>query len=673
MIRGGIFLILACTLLLAQTDQPTYPLLDEAYKLLNRRQYDDAIDLFRQVIEMSPERVEIRKDLAYALLKVGENEAARDQFGEAMKLDPDDHHVALEYAFLCFETGEKVAARRVFDRVRKTGDTESRATAETAFQNINLPLRNGIARWTKVVQEHPGNYSAQKELARLAEQADELELAATHYEHAWRLRPNRTELLLDLGRVWKESGETERSIAALLAASRGAEPRVAERARSLLPERYPYVYEFEQALELTPGNTELRRELAYLHLAMDQNDAAERQFAIVHQQAPDDVLSAAQLGFLLLARKDYDRAMPLLRQVLDSDDKVLAERVRGALNLPQDLDKPRESPKAKVSVEPKVLAERSLQKGYLNDAMKYLSFAHETDPVDFAVMLDLGRTSNILKRDDEAIRWFDLARRSPDPKIAGEAQQSYKNLKPDFKRFRTTFWVMPFFSSRWQDLFAYSQIKTEIRLRSLPIRPYISVRFAGDARRTAGSIAPQYLSESSFIVGVGLRTKVWNGAFAWLEAGSDISYLDRTDRAGRMAPDYRGGVSLGRGWGHPLGGEAPGGFFDTYNDGVFMSRFSNTFIASTRNRFGYTTATLEKLGGFQPQFYWNGSVNLDAKSQAWANFVETGPGLRFRWKGMPRSLVFSIDLLQGFYLIDGNPRGQKYTDIRAGFWYAFSR
>ena len=40
---------------------------------------------------------------------------------------------------------------------------------------------------------------------------------------------------------------------------------------------------------------------------------------------------------------------------------------------------------------------------------------------------------------------------------------------------------------------------------------------------------------------------------------------------------------------------------------------------------------------------------------------------------MPRSFVFNIDLIQGFYLIDGNPRGQKYTDIRAGFWYAFSR
>ena len=48
--------------------------------------------------------------------------------------------------------------------------------------------------------------------------------------------------------------QAERANAALLAASRGAEPRTAEAARELLPARYPYVYEFEEALsKLDPG------------------------------------------------------------------------------------------------------------------------------------------------------------------------------------------------------------------------------------------------------------------------------------------------------------------------------------------------------------------------------------------------------------------------------------
>ena len=86
-------------------------------------------------------------------------------------------------------------------------------------------------------------------------------------------------MLLDLGRVWKQLGRAEEANAALLAASRGAEPRVAEQARELLPERYPYVYEFEKALALDPTNVELRRELAYLHLQMEHRGDAETQFA----------------------------------------------------------------------------------------------------------------------------------------------------------------------------------------------------------------------------------------------------------------------------------------------------------------------------------------------------------------------------------------------------------
>jgi tetratricopeptide (TPR) repeat protein len=647
--------------------------LEKAYASLQARDYDAAISAFRQAAEEAPSRASIRKDLAYALLKIGENEAARDEFAEAVKLDPADHHVALEYAFLCHETGREAVARRVFDRVRKTGDPASRTTAEQAFGNIDRPLAEGIARWKKALEVDPGNFSAHRELARLADQRDEWALASEHYQQAWKLRPDQRSLLLELGRVWEEVGQTERSRAALLAASRGAEPRAAEEARALLPSRYPYVYEFEQALELDPGNVELRREFAYLLLEMGGRTEAERQFSIISEQAPEDLLSAAQLGFLRLSRKDYEGAMPLLRQVLESADDELADRVRTALSLPQTLRRRPETPRSKVSTEAKVLAERSLEAGYLKDAMKYLRIAHETDPVDFSVMLNLGRTHNILKQDEQAVRWFDLARRSPDPEVAEEAERAYKNLRPAFARFRTTFWIMPFYSSRWRDFFGYAQFRTEVRLGKLPFRPYVSVRFTGDARRTIGSVAPEYLSESSFVFGVGVRTPNWNGFTAWAEAGSDVSYLDREDRSGRMAPDYRGGVAFGKGYGDFLGGEAPGAFLSTYNDGVFMSRFDNTFLASTRNRFGYTAPVAEALGGLQTQFYWNGNVTLDTKRQPWANFVETGPGLRFRWKSMPSSLVFSIDLLRGAYVIGDNPRGRDYYDIRAGFWYAITR
>ncbi len=643
---------------------PGYGPLTKAYESLRAKDYASAISSFNRAIEVSPLRAGIRKDLAYTYLKTGEAELARFQFGEAMRLDPNDFHVALEYAFLCFEAREqansrKAEARRIFDRIRSAGDPASRSTAERALRNIDDPLKAGIARWLEALTLSSSNFSAHHELATLFERRDDLENAAEHYLKAWRLRPERKSVLLDLGRTWKSLNRVEDANSALLAASRGGEPRAAEAARELLPARYPYVYEFEKALQLDPGNVELRRELGYLQLKMNHPAEAERQFRAITQQSPEDLLSAAQLGFLFLARKDLAGAMPLLDRVLAGKDEELSNRVRAALGMPQNLRERPETPRSAVTAEARVMAERSIQAGYMKDALRYLTIAHESDPVDFEVMLKLGWTHNTLKNDGDAIRWFALAKRSPDPKVAQEAGKAYSNLRPALARVRTTGWIFPVFSSRWKDVFSYGQIKAELKLGKLPFRPYISTRFIGDLRRTTGGPLPQYLSESAFIVGLGVATNHWRGAMAWAEAGTAIGYLNH-----QMLPDYRGGVAWARSFGTPLGGESPGAFYETTADGVYISRFGKDFLAISQHRLGYSFSALPV------QIYWNGNATIDARRQYWANFAESGPGIRFR---LPSPLLLSVSFLRGVYFVNGgNPRGPNFFDVRAGFWYAFT-
>jgi Tfp pilus assembly protein PilF len=670
-LRITLFVTLALGPVAAQDSDPAFPLLQQAYDALRQKSYDRAIAGFEHAIALAPNRASIHNDLAYTLLKIGENEAARDQFAEAMRLDPADEHVALEYAFLCYETKQQAVARRTFDRIRKNGNP----TAEHAFQNIDRPLAEGIARWREALEMSPDNFSAHQELATLAEQRDELELAAEQYQKAWGLKPAERSLMLDLGRVWKKLGNAEQANVILLAASRGGQPRVAEQARELLPERYPYVYEFEKAIALDPQNHELRREFAYLLLQMDNKDQAEREFQILNRSAPDDLLSAAQLGFLRLKHNDYAGAQPLLDQVLKGGDEELADRVRVALKMPQTL-RHRGSSTQRTSDEAKALADKSMKAGYMRDALKYLTIAHENDPIDFDVMLKLGWVYNILKDDREAVKWFELASKSPDPAVSKEAGNAYKNLEPEFELFRTTAWIYPFFSTRWHDAFGYGQVKTELRLGKFPMHPYLSMRFIGDTRGTTGSTlsnpVPQYLSEDSFIFGVGVATTPWWGITAWFEAGEAVKYLSSRTDIGEMIPDYRGGVAYAKGFGHLLNGVS-GWFFETNEDGVFVSRFQDDFLLYSQNRSGYTFAPLESLGGLQNQFYWNFNGTADRLHQYWANFVESGPGLRFRVRAMPKSMLFSVNFLRGVYTMNqGNPRRPNYFDLRAGFWYAFT-
>jgi len=376
----------------------------------------------------------------------------------------------------------------------------------------------------------------------------------------------------------------------------------------------------------------------------------------------------------LLNRHDYTGAQPLLDEVLKGSDEELADRVRIALKLPQTLRK-RSTSAQQTSEEAKALAEKSLKAGYLKDALKYLSIAHENDPVDFSVMMKLGWVYNILHDDREAIKWFHLASKSPDAAIAAEASQASRNLVPSFARFRTTSWAFPFFSSRWHDAFGYGQVKTEMRLGRLPLRAYLSLRFVGDVRGTLGSTlsnpAPQYLSESSFILGIGFATVTHHGTTGWFEAGEAVKYLSSRKDVGSMIPDYRGGIAFAKGFGHLLNG-SKGFFFETNEDLVFVSRFQNDLLLYTQNRSGYTFSASESTG-FQPQIYWNYNATVDRLHQYWANYAETGPGLRFQFQGMPKSMLFSVNFLRGAYLVNqDNPRRPNFFDFRAGFWYAFT-
>jgi tetratricopeptide (TPR) repeat protein len=670
---AAILLFVAMAAGLAQTNDAAYEPLGKAFDALRTRDYDTAISFFRQAARISPGRSDIRKNLAYALLKTGDSDAARQQFGEAVRIDPADLHVALEYAFLCFEAREeaparKAEARRIFARVRDSaGDAALRATATEAFENVDGPLAAGIARWRNALAASKPTFSALLELAELAEQRDLLDLAATNYRAAFDLQPDRKSVLLELARVEKGRNNPEGEMAALLAASRGGEPRAAELARERLPDRYPYVYEFRKALEIDPKNDALHRELAWLLLRMsEKGDAtradAEKEFQSLVDAAPKDYLAAVQLGLLYLQDQD-DRAMPLLKTVLARADPGTANRARMALHMPLVLEDRQSSESA---LDPRILGERSYRAGFMKDALRYYTVAHEIDPVDAGVALKLGWTNNMLHDDMTALHWFDIARHSADPSIASEAGRAYNNLRPGLARFRTTVWMYPLYSSRWSDLFGYGQIKTEMRVKRLPVRPYVSARFVGDARRTTGGVSPQSLSESAFILGVGASTRPFHGALGWFEAGTAIGYL----YGGQRWRDYRGGVSYARGRGATLAADHGGLFYELTADGVYVSHFANDEINCSQSKFGYTSV----LGPVKMQSFWAANGDLDVKRQYWANFVETGPGLRFHLPGMPKSMSLTLNAVRGVYLVnEGNPRRPNFNDFRAGVWYAFTK
>jgi tetratricopeptide (TPR) repeat protein len=429
-----------------------------------------------------------------------------------------------------------------------------------------------------------------------------------------------------------------------------------------MPSRFPWASEFRAALLLDPQQATLRRELAYLLLEVGQRDQAIAEFETLLAAHPNDYQAAAQLAFLYQEAGQVERAAVLLEQAQESGDPAVAQPAR------MQLERIREERSAPL----RELGEKSLEKSYLIDAQRQFAEAYSANPYDYAAALKLGVVYNLMQQDREAIEWFRIATASSDPRIAEQASRSYANLAPQYRFAQTTVWMYPFYSRRFSTAFGYAQAKTEFRIGRLPLKPYVSLRLAGDVRRRAGGSSPSLLSESALIAAAGASARLDHGVTLWGEAGESFSYLGVTpDGVPRAAPDYRGGANWFRARGSTLGGDEAGLFYEANVDLVYVSRFNDDVLAYSRFRPGYR---LPNRGLLRSQIYWNWNVTADTSREYWGNYVETGPGFKLRVPAVAPPMDLSVDFVRGVHLSNrGNERGPNYFDLRIGVWYSFTR
>ena len=447
-------------------------------------------------------------------------------------MDPADIQVALEYAFLCYETKQQAEARRIFDRIRRTG--RSRPPSRRS--------RISTARW-------PPASSVGRSIA----------VRGRQFQRAFRAgHAGRTARRTGAGRGAFRKGLAYAARPAFRAGGPGPGvegdgphrrrrpprcwplPAAASRApprwrASCCPIATPSFPNSAAPSNSIPPTSSCAANSAICCCAWSASPRPNSEFRILTETAPDDLLSATQLGFLLYARGDSAAAMPLFDRVLAGPDEDLANRVRAVLRMPQVVE-----PRADTtpdSIDAKVMAERSIKAGYMKDALKYLQVAHEADPGDFESCCKLGWTYNILHQDRPGLRWFDLARRSPDPQIAAEAAPGVAQPACGRSAVAHHGLALPHVLHPLARFLLLCPGQDRVAHRAR-FPPYAERALRRRHARDVGAVSPQYLSESSFIVAGGVRMLPWHGIGAWFEAGTAMSYV-----TGHMLPDYRGGVS----------------------------------------------------------------------------------------------------------------------------------
>jgi len=143
---------------------------------------------------------------------------------------------------------------------------------------------------------------------------------------------------------------------------------------------------------------------------------------------------------------------------------------------------------------------------------------------------------------------------------------------------------------------------------------------------------------------------------ALAEAGEAAGYL-ANHPGGRLAPDYRGGVSYSRATGRLLGAEAPAGSPKTNGDGVFVSRFQNDSWFTRR----IAPATrFPRSAAFAPSSSPPGTSRWIHSASTGPTFVELGPVCAFAWTGLPPRWSSRPPAARRLHSQCGNPRGPNF-------------
>jgi len=234
---------------------PLKPLFDEAVAHHRAGEFQQAEQLYRQILSSHPRHAETLHMLGLLAYQVGKLDMAVDLLGKAIAED-------FSNARYCFNLG---VVRQ------KQGNLEAAAEA-----------------YRKALSLDPNHLDAQSNLGNLLLEQGRLDEAAACHQRALRLNPSSVESHNNLGAVLKEQGRLDEAIAS-----------------------------YRCALDLKPDHLEALCNLGSALMDQDRLDEAVASFQRAISLRPDYVKAHSNLGFAYLWQQRPDAALASFRQAAD--------------------------------------------------------------------------------------------------------------------------------------------------------------------------------------------------------------------------------------------------------------------------------------------------------------------------------------------------------------------
>lgn len=190
-----------------------YRLFNDAIALMNRHQFDKAIEQWRQALAMDPDDGKAHYNLAMALMEVGRPADAIPEYRKACELNPDESLWFARLALALAQTGDLDGA---LDGYRKSlALNAANPAVETDF-GVALfekgQVAESVQRLRKAVEMAPDFAEARSKLGTVLAKLGQTEEAVTQLRKAVALNPGSVEYRFNLGFVLGSRGDFRAAI-----------------------------------------------------------------------------------------------------------------------------------------------------------------------------------------------------------------------------------------------------------------------------------------------------------------------------------------------------------------------------------------------------------------------------------------------------------------------------
>ncbi len=262
------------------------------------------------------------------------NTRAVEEYKLALNADPDSSQLAIGLAELYFRSGRVREAIQTAQELIKKDDNNLDAHKllgriylrslgqEQSQSNGNSPnsqmIDLAIAEFLKIVALEPKSLEDRLLLGQLYTVKHDAAKAEAQFKAAQSIEPASEDVVLNLSRLYAESGDVKRS-AELLEAVPVSDRTTKEEfalgaAYEQLKETKKAIAAYQRSVDMEPENLDAARSLAQALLADNQLNEALKQFQQVVDSDPEDVSSLVRISEIQRRQGNYAEALVTVRK-----------------------------------------------------------------------------------------------------------------------------------------------------------------------------------------------------------------------------------------------------------------------------------------------------------------------------------------------------------------------